>query len=200
MGPGFSWLLGPFKSRHALVVLLTIAVVVAAALIAIWAVNGGPDSSVTTKAAPAELSSAQVRVLLSSLTRYGVGPDDAEIDGVFGHPALLSALGHTEDSPDTLVFFLTENIHDEDFSLPASMAYLMIDGAGRTGHIDVELLNNDIHHRASKLTYSVPGADGLLTSPGQHTISLLVPGGQVESPANTLTWRLPVALPAGLEI
>ena len=203
IGAGFSWLVGPFRSRHGLIVLLAILALVVTGFGLGWALTRGPVSTVAIETAPVELDSTQVRDLLSSLTRYGIDSNDTEIDAVYGHPLLLSALGHTDESPDTVVVFMTENIHDDNFLSPSPTAYLTIDGSGRTSPINVELLNNDIHHRSSKLTYFVPGADTFANSTASHTFSLEVAGetagdGLVESRANVLTWKLPVALPSGL--
>lgn len=202
-GPGLSWLSRPFRSRLGRFTLLAILAIAAAALVINWALNRG-EGSITTATAtgtPAtELTTAQVQKLVDSLTRPGIGPNGSVVDGVYGHPALLSTLGDVQADPDTLVFFLMESIHEDQFVSEEPTAYLSIDGGSRIEPAGATLTHNDIHHRTIKLTYSVPGSGRLLANPDAHSLSLVIPtGDQIESSANTFTWRLPLTLPDGLD-
>jgi hypothetical protein len=197
-GPGFSWLSWPFRTRLGRAALLAVLVIAAAALIINWALNRG-DGSITNAGAT-ELTTAQVQSLVDSLTRPGIGPNGSLVDGVYGHPALLSTLGDVQTDPDTLVFFLMESIHEDQFVTEVPTANLSIDGGSRVEPADTTLTYNDIHHRTIKLTYSVPGSGQLLANPDAHSLSLVIPtGDQIESSANTFTWRLPLTLPDGLD-
>ncbi len=197
-GPGFSWLFWPFKSRIGLAALLAVITLAAAVPVISWTMNKGDASSVASTPS-VELTADQVQKLVDSLTRTGIGPYGSVVDSVYGHPALLSTLDDAPYDPGTMVFFLMESIHEDSFVTPVPTAFLSIDGGARLEPSESTLLHNDIHHRTTRLTYSVPGAGDMLAGPAAGSLSLVIPTvDSIESSVNTYTWRLPLALPDGL--
>jgi len=149
-----------------------------------------------TSGAPAVIDDAYVRGLITDLTRIGYAPGDIEIEGVFGHPLLLEVAGGAEGVDNSIVFFVTENIHDDQLIGEIPEVWLEIDGGRPVSSVDSRVTKKDIHHRTTRFDFPISAT----TTPGEfvvaeHDLSLVVGSSAAGATgANTLRWSLPVDL------
>jgi len=155
-------------------------------------------SEFESSGAPTVIDDAYVRGLIADLTRVGYAPGEVEVDAVFGHPLLLEVAGGAEGENSSIVFFVTENIHDDQLIGEIPEVWLKIDGNDPISAADSRVTKNDIHHRTTRFDFSL-GA-GLMSDEfvlSEHSLALTV-GSSVENSnsANTLLWSMPVDLGA----
>ncbi|MCH8101840.1 MAG: sulfite exporter TauE/SafE family protein, partial [Chloroflexi bacterium] len=115
-----------------------------------------------------------------------------------GHPALLEAARASDEVPDNAIsFFVTENIHDQDFLLEKPVVYLSIDGSPRLDPIGAFQTRTAIHHRTNRFDFALPAEFTAATfNDEDHMLTLVVDTGDgIATSANTLTWSLPANLP-----
>lgn len=151
-----------------------------------------------TSGAPAVIDDAYVRGLISDLTRIGYTPDDVEIEAVFGHPLLLDVAGGAAGADGSVVFFVTENIHDDQLIGETPEVWLEIDGGSPVEPIESRVTKNDIHHRTTRFDFPLPNyqkSDDFVLS--DHNMALVI-GSSAENATvvNTLLWSVPVDLGA----
>ena len=146
--------------------------------------------------APALIDDAYVRGLITDLTRVGYTPDDIEIDGVFGHPLLLEVAGGAEGIGNSIVFFVTENIYDDQPIGEIPEVWLEIDEGRPVGAVDSRVTKSDINHRTTRFDFPIPAS----STPGEfalaeHELALVVGSSATGATgANTLLWSLPIDL------
>lgn len=143
-----------------------------------------------------EAANLTIRELLPVLTRSGFGPEGVGLDATYAPRRFFEVTGQTPPDGNVLTFFLQENIHEGVLPLSPPQAYLMVDGAGQHLPTEAEVVNNDIHHRITRLLFPAEVVGNV-----SRTISLAVPmeDGTVSS-GNMLTWELPLRLPDGAMI
>ena len=151
-----------------------------------------------TSGAPAVIDDAYVRGLISDLQRIGYAPNEIDIDAVFGHPLLLEVAGGAKGAAGSIVFFVTENIHDDQLIGEIPEVWLEIDGGDAFGTDVSRVTKYDIHHRTTRFDFTLPTgttADEFVL--GEHSLALTVGSTAEESTgANTLLWTMPVDLGA----
>ena len=138
-----------------------------------------------------------IRRLMDAITRNGMGPYEIGLEAVYGHPALMKALGQTGLAEEGLVFFVSESIHDNLILTPSPTTTLTIDGGPVIEPTISELTFDDFHHRTSRFVYAI-GADALanLSDGGEHVLRLKATIDDGFMPTESVfTWRLPMRLP-----
>ena len=148
--------------------------------------------------APAVVDDAYIRELISDLTRIGFTADEVEIEVVLGHPLLLDVAGGKAGAVGSIVFFVSENIHDNQLMGEIPEVWLEIDRGSPVGPLESRVTRSDIHHRTTRFDFPLP--PGQLPDEfvlAEHKLTLMV-GSNAESAAgaNTLLWSLPVDLGA----
>jgi cytochrome c-type biogenesis protein len=148
--------------------------------------------------APAVIDDAYVRGLIFDMTEVGYTPDNVEIDAVFGHPLLLEVAGGAEGTSGSIVFFVTENIHDDQLIGEIPEVWLEIDGGDALSTDVSRVTKNDIHHRTTRFDFTLPaGSDADEFVLEDHSLTLVVGStAEASTGANRLSWDLPVDLGA----
>lgn len=148
--------------------------------------------------APAVIDDAYVRGLITDLTRIGFAPPDLEIDAVFGHPLLLEVAGGEAGAEGSIVFFVTENIHDDQLIGETPEVWLEIDGGSAIGPSESRVTKSDIHHRTTRFDFPLPGTQGSQEFVlSEHSMAVVIGSSVADSTsANTLLWSVPVDLGA----
>lgn len=141
--------------------------------------------------------STTIRRLMDSLTRNGMGPYEIGIEAVYGHPALLKALGQTDLGTEAVVFFISESIHESLILTPPPTTRLAIDGGTPLEPMTSELTLDDFHHRTSRHIFQLkPDLIAALNGGEEHVLKLIatIDDGYSLS-ESTYVWRLPLNLP-----
>jgi hypothetical protein len=138
-----------------------------------------------------------IRRLMDAITRNGMGPYEIGLEAVYGHPALMKALGQTGLAEEGLIFFLSESIHDNLILTPSPTTILTIDGGPAIEPTIAELTFDDFHHRTSRFVFAIgPEALASLNDGAEHVLRLKATIDDGFTPTESVfTWRLPMRLP-----
>ena len=139
-----------------------------------------------------------VRELSLALTELAFGTAEAEMEAIFGHPALLSAATGQEGArEESLVFFVNENIHEDAFTTTQPTVWLSVDGSERIEPTAARMTRGDIHHRTFRFDWDVSGLPPVSELvKEQHRLTLYI---DPVSAGNTLIWDLPIQFSSSVE-
>lgn len=171
--------------------------------VAAYLLSLGPPETPQPAAAGKTQPSITLNELLPLLTRYGVGPNQEEIELTYAPPLLYQVVKEdwppeTEGRP-TVIFVLVENIHDGEFLAQLPAVFLRGPGGERIIPYDASIMLAGPHHRRSRLMFETaanaaqPPGGG--PAPGEMTLLVPFADGTVDA-ANTFVWKLPLNIPA----
>ena len=148
--------------------------------------------------APAVIDDTYVRGLIADLTRIGFTPDNIEVDAVFGHPLLLQVAGGTSELDESIVFFVTENIGEDQSVGLVPEVWLAIDDAAAARSISSRVTKDEANQRTTRFDFQIPGgkvSDEFVLA--DHSLALTIGTAPSDtSDESTLTWAMPVDLGA----
>lgn len=126
-----------------------------------------------------------------------MGPYEIALEAVYGHPALMKALGQTDLATESLVFFISESIHESLILTPSPTTRLVIDGAPSIEPTVSELTFDDFHHRTTRDVYEIGTAVlAELSGGNEHILKLVATiDDGFELNESVFVWRLPLRLP-----
>lgn len=132
--------------------------------------------------------------VLPVLGRSGVASQGVRVDVTYAPGLLFELTGQDPPEAPGLVFFLQESVHQGALPPAPPASEMRLEGGGTYGPLAVEVLQEDVHHRTSRLLFPVPAA-------GTRRVELVFPmeDGTVSS-ANRLRWLFPLELPGGGEV
>ncbi len=148
--------------------------------------------------APAIIDETYVRGLISDLTRVGYTPSEIEINAVFGHPLLLEVAGGADSVEDMIVFFVTENIGEDQTIGEIPQVWLSIDGAEPLEAESNRVTKDVDDQRTTRFDFSLPfgykPADFVQVD---HALTVTVGSSPTDSNGqNIFEWSTPVDLGA----
>ncbi len=148
--------------------------------------------------APAVIDDTYVRGLISDLTRIGYTPNEIEVNAVFGHPLLLEVAGGADSVEDLIVFFVTENIGEDQIAGEIPEVWLSIDGADPLMAVSSRVTKNVLEQRTTRFDFSLPfGYAPENFVQVDHSLSLTVGSTPGDSTGqNIFEWAMPVDLGA----
>ena len=177
----------------------------AAAVIALSACGGGEGAANAGDGASAlagtEDDALTVQELVPLLTRYGVGPQGAQIDVTYAPPQFFDITGLRRpaemDARPTLAFILQQTVHDGDLPNELPQVFLELDNGDQVAPYSAEITAEDLHHRSARLLFPQPDRwdNSSAASSVIDTLRVVVPrkDGTV-STGSTYAWQLPIDL------
>ena len=166
---------------------------VAALTVIVPGCGSAAGSSTAADDGTAATEDAPVRDVVTAYTRFGPGPHDTELELTYAPAAFFRALqqevpAQVEQGSATM-FLLRESVHDNDDLTDDLPDVVLRRSDGELIEPEsVEVITNDFHHRASRLTFAVDTS-------GADRIELVVTSdGQVASATVPFVWDLPIAL------
>jgi cytochrome c-type biogenesis protein len=192
-------------SRWARAVVLTIIGLAAAWSWLVIVSRWGPADRIDILTFKAGLTSTVHRTLLrAGQGAGGHSHSSSMISGLYATPTYFTMTEQTADAeryrPDRFaVFYLFEDIHLGELSSTKPDLQLRLEDGRQLLPVDVEVLRDSFHHRATLARFSKTDAAGLpLFDENAATLTLVAhdPSAHVQQ---TMQWALPIVYPTSLE-